>query len=118
MSSNVSHVDLLRLARALQSVTLGTDLDAVHTELCSLRNALVRHIRDEEGRAREPSHAVAATVRSGQQDLLREIDAILAHTDGADDECRCVSKAAHLTKAIARQATLENHLTTVTERRR
>lgn len=117
MNSNVSHVDLLRLARALRSVTLGSDLDAIHTELCSLRNALVRHIRDEEGQARELSPVVAAAVRRGQQDLLSDIDAILAHADGADDECRCVSKASHLTKAIARQATLENRLTTLTERR-
>ncbi len=117
MSSDISHVDLLKLARALQSVTLGRDLDAVHTELCSLRNALVRHIRDEEGLARQLVPAVAAAVRRGQQELLRDVDAILAHAEGVAAECRCVSEASHLTKAIARQAILENHLTIIADPR-
>ncbi len=118
MSGNVSHVDLMRFARALQTVTLGRDLDAVHSELCSLRNALVQHIRDEERHLREVSPAVADAVRRGQKDLLRDIDAVLDHSDGADDECRCVSKATHLTRSIARQARLESHMTTSADRRR
>ena len=118
MSSNVSHVDLLRFAGALQAVTLGRDLDAVHSELCSLRNALVHHIRDEERHLRGVSPAVADAVRRGQRNLLREIDAVLAHADEFDDDCRCVSKATHLTRSIARQATLESHLSAVTDRRR
>lgn len=117
-SNNVSHVDLLRFARVLQTVTLGRDVDAVHSELCSLRNALVRHIRDEEQQLRGVAPAVADAVRRGQKNLLREIDAVLAHADEADDECRCVSKATHLTKSIARQASLESHLTGVADRRR
>lgn len=117
MGEDVSHVDLLRLARSLQSVSLGTDIDAIHTELCSLRNALVRHIRAEQGQADSFSPPAAAAVRRGHQELLREIDAILTHADGSDDGCHCVIRVSHLTKAIARQAALENALYLAIERR-
>lgn len=117
MDDEVSHVDLLRLARSLHSVSLGTDIDAVHTELCALRNALVRHIRAEEGQFDSFSSPAVAAVRRGHEDLLREIDAILTHADGSDYGCRCVLKASHLTKAIARQAALENALHLAIERR-
>ncbi len=116
MNSNVSHVDLLGFARALQTVALRRDIDAVHSELCSLRNALVRHIRDEQPQLRGLAPPIAEAVRRGQKDLLREIDTVLAHAGEADDECRCVSKATHLTKALARQASLEIHLVAGTDR--
>ncbi len=110
MNSNVSHADLLELSRSLQSAALGRDVDVIHTELCSLRNALVCHIRDESALFQDFSPAVGSVVRRGQQQLLRSIDEILAHADEADDECLCVAKVSRLTRAIARQASLEHHL--------
>lgn len=107
---DVSHLDLLRRATALELAATRGDVDAVHTELCALRNALVEHVLQEESVTEQLSPVLKDMVHRGQRRLLRSIDELLGHAHAHGDECRCVARAIRIRETIFRQATLENRI--------
>lgn len=110
MDKDVSHLDLLRRGIALELAATSGDLDAVHTELCALRNALVAHVHQEEPATDQLSPLLKEVVHRGQRRILRSIDDLLGHAHAHSDECRCVARSIRVREAIARQATLENRI--------
>lgn len=111
-----SHLDLLDRAAALETAAVREDLRAVHTELCALRNELVAHLHGELSEVEVLGPASRRVVEGGQAELLRTVDDLLAHAadddvERAEDEadtCNCVTRSIQLTRAIVRQAKLEN----------
>ena len=124
--SRESHLDLLDLARALavharaDDATPGdasaVEIDALHDELCGLRNALVEHIHAERGELARLSPAARAAVEEGQRRLLHQVEDIMASADeGA--HCDCVGRSVHLVGMLATQARIEAGLLARRDRR-
>lgn len=104
----VSHLELLEAARAVQRIAVVGDADALHDEVCRLRNALISHLHHErvDGASDDLGQRLS---RHGQQRLLRFIDELLSSTsEGGSDDCTCLVRAAELRALLLRQVKLEN----------
>ena len=105
----VSHLDLLAAARAVQRIAAVGDADALHDEVCRLRNTLIAHLHDEGSFDGNPDDLGHRLSRHGQQRLLRFIDELLSSTsEGGSDDCTCLVRAAELRALLLRQVKLEN----------
>ncbi len=96
---------LIDAARAVQRAATHDDVDALHDEVCRLRNALVEHVAHcglEEGG--DVHHRLA---RHGQQRLLHFIDELLSTTHDGADTCTCLVRGAELRSLLIRQLRLE-----------
>ena len=101
-----SHLDLLRIARRVRATAVAADDDALHGELCDLRNALTNHLHAENHHLHGATGPIGRITLEGQQRLLRLIDdLLLGPRTGA--ECSCVVRAAEVEIALRRQAHLE-----------
>lgn len=101
---------LLACATALERAAMHDDMDAVHTELCALRNALVEHLHREDRMVDQLPEATATVVRNGHERLLCEIDELLAHSTQDGQDCACMIRSVQLTRSIAQQARVEGRL--------
>ncbi|GEM_PF-2782759 len=102
-----SHLDLLCIATRVRAAAVAGDDDALHSELCGLRNALTEHLRAERLDA-PTNESVGRIVLEGQQRLLRLVDGLLfGPRDGVDD-CNCLVRATEVDIALRRQARLES----------
>lgn len=111
--SRTTHRDLLAAARRLQAAALADDDDALHLELCRLRNTFVDHARGEqEELAARGERAVARlrVVESGHRRLLAHIDALLAEVGTEAGDCPCHRRAVELTRELSRHALVETAL--------
>ena len=104
------HLQLLARARRVSEVAVEGDMDAVHGELCELRNVLVRHLHRERDRLRPASDLHARVTRHGQDRLLTFVERLLADTGGDDGDCTCLVRAAELRALLVRQIRLEGGL--------
>ena len=107
----MEHVELLRAARSVQQASIDGDVEAVHAQLCELRNALVAHLRHEQRQHRggPGSDLRARLTRHGQERLLRFVDQVLAEAADEDDGgCTCLVRAAELRAMLLRQVRLES----------
>lgn len=114
----VSHLDLLAAARHVQRIAAGGDADALHEEVCRLRNALVAHVHDERAGDPRPDDHTHRLARHGQQRLLRFVDELLCSTSSdALDDCSCLVRAVELRALLLRQVKLENRVMSRSARR-
>lgn len=87
------------------------DLDAVHSELCRLRNDLARHLASEDDALAHLSPVARRLVTDGQQRLRALIDELLAAPSGdGRSDCACLARSDELFMLLLRQARLENDL--------
>ena len=105
MTDRPRQLDLLDAARAVQRAATDGDVDALHGEVCRLRNALVEHVAgcdlaDDGGVQRR-------VARHGQQRLLHFIDELLSTTHEGTESCTCVVRGAELRSLLIRQLRLE-----------
>jgi len=101
-----THVELLSLARSVQTAAVVEDLSELVRRVHRLREGLRCHVASErEGQDHLPA-ALRAVVFGGQDRLLRLVEGIALDLD-ADAECACVRHAAELVVALRRQAALE-----------
>ncbi|MCB1003469.1 MAG: hypothetical protein KDB35_04710 [Acidimicrobiales bacterium] len=108
MAADITHVALMARARRLEQAAIADDLDAVHAELCGLRNALVDHLHAEADSLEGLGTAVAEVISAGQHRLLSTVDELLNRVgDGDGADCACVQRSLEVTRALARQARLE-----------
>lgn len=110
MDDLTSHLDLIEGARAFRQAALAADLDGVHAELCTLRNALNRHSSGEDDSIVQLSPAARRVAADGQRRLRGLVDALLSSTAGGDPGCECLARADELFRLLNRQARLENGL--------
>lgn len=125
--SRESHLDLLDLARSLAAHARADDggagaasadeIDALHDELCALRNALVEHVHAERDELARLSPAARTAVEEGQRRLLHQVEDIMASAD-AGAHCDCVGRSVHLVGMLATQARIEAGLLARHDRRR
>lgn len=96
---------LLDAARAVQRAATEDDVDALHDEVCRLRNALVEHGVGTGPPDDGDVHVRLA--RDGQQRLLHFIDELLATTHEGAETCTCLVRGAELRSLLIRQLRLE-----------
>lgn len=109
MDVPISHLDLIEGARSLRRAAMGADVDAVHGELCELRNDLARHLSSESDSIAQLSPVARRLVTKGTKRLRSLIDELLAATGGdADADCACLARSDELFVELMRQARLEN----------
>jgi len=102
------HAELLRRSRSVQRAAVEGDADAVHDQLCELRNLLFRHLHDEQARTPASPELHARIVRHGQERLLSFTERLLT---GEDEEgCTCLLRAAELRALLVRQIRLETRV--------
>lgn len=107
----ISHLELLTAARAVQRIAVTGDADALHAEVCRLRNALATHVHDERATGGDSADIEHRLTRHGQQRLLRFIDEMLSSTSGDNgDDCTCLVRVAELRALLLRQVKLENQI--------
>lgn len=107
----VSHLDLLTAARDVQRIAAEGDADALHEEVCRLRNALISHVHDERAADQRPDDQAHRLARHGQQRLLRFVDELLCSTsEDQVDDCSCLVRAVELRGLLLRQVRLENRI--------
>ena len=105
MTDRPRHLELLDAARAVQRAAADDDMDALHSEVCRLRNALVEHVA---GCGLGDDGSVQRRVaRHGQQRLLHFIDELLSTTHESADTCTCMVRGAELRSLLIRQLRLE-----------
>lgn len=115
----VTHLDLLNASRDVQRLAAGEDADALHDEVCRLRNALVAHMHDERAADKRLDDQTQRLARHGQQRLLRFVDELLCSTsEDQVDHCSCLVRAAELRMLLLRQVRLENRIVSRSTRRR
>ena len=112
MDGSLTHLDLLDGARALEQAALGNDLDAVHRELCRLRNDLACHVVSEGPKLQALSPVSRRVVLQGQERLRKLIDEVIAGTPIGASECSCLVRAGDIVRSLTRQARLEVGLLT------
>jgi hypothetical protein len=112
MDGPVTHLDLLDGARALERAAVGRDLDAVHQELCRLRNDLARHVASEGPELQGLSLVSRRVVLDGQERLRVLIDDVIAGASSGATECSCLARAGDIVRSLTRQARLEVGLLT------
>lgn len=112
MDGAVTHLDLLDAARALERAALRNDLDAVHRELCQLRNALARHVVAERQELQGLSPVSRRVALQGQERLRTLIDDVIAGTPTGTSECSCLLQSGEIVRRLTRQARLEVGLLT------
>lgn len=105
MTDPPRQLDLLDAARAVQRAATEGDIDALHSEVCRLRNALVEHVAgcdlgDDGGVQRR-------VARHGQQRLLHFIDELLSTTHEGAETCTCLVRGVELRSMLIRQLRLE-----------
>lgn len=105
MTDRSSRIELLRAVRTVQQAAVADDVEALHDELCRLRNALVEHIGDAP--AGGASEAQLRLIRHGRRRLLRFIDDLLSTTHEAAESCTCLVRGAELRSLLLRQLQLE-----------
>lgn len=89
----------------MQRAATDGDVDALHDEVCRLRNALSDHAaRCGLDDADDLHHRLA---RHGQRRLLHFIDEILSTTQDGADSCTCMVRGAELRSMLIRQLRLE-----------
>jgi hypothetical protein len=106
----VSHIELLDRATAIEHAALRADADAVRAELRALRVALVGHLRAEEHCFDRLTPFTAELVRAGQQRLLAMTDDLLTQPRDSASSGACLVRSVELVRAIASQARLEGRL--------
>jgi hypothetical protein len=104
------HLELLERTRLVRRAAIDGDMDAVHGQLCELRNLLVQHLRGERDVRRPSSDLHARVTRHGQDRLLTFIERLLADTHDDDDRCSCLVRTAELRALLIRQIRLEGGL--------
>jgi hypothetical protein len=109
-TEEVSHIELLDRATAIEHAALRADADAVRAELRALRVALVGHLRAEEGCFDRLTPFTAELVRAGQQRLLALTDDLLTQSRDSTSGGACLVPSVELARAIASQARLEGRL--------
>jgi len=102
-----SHFNLLRIARSVRAAAAVADDDALHSELCRLRTALMDHVHAEREQWSGDTDPVARIVEDGQHRLLRLVDDLLFGPRDDAEECSCLVRAAEVEAALRRQARLE-----------
>lgn len=102
----ITHDDLLALARALQAAAIADDAAQLAVAVSSLQAGLRRHLASEQADRDHLPPALRAVVLGGQDRLLRIVDTISGHAE-LDHECACVRLGAELVVALQRQAALE-----------
>ena len=107
----VSHLELLAAARTVQRIAVTGDADALHEEVCRLRNAMVTHVHHERATGDDPDVIEHRLTRHGHQRLLRFIDELLSTTSGDGTDCTCLVRAAELRALLLRHVKLENRIT-------
>lgn len=107
VTAQTSHLDLLRMTRAVQRAAVEDDLDMLHLELCHLRNALVEHLHGEHDAHARRSSMVERVVAQGQHNLLRLVGDLVFTTAEHGADCTCLVRIAELHGALTRQARLE-----------
>jgi hypothetical protein len=112
MDGPVTHLDLLDGARALERAALSDDLDAVHQQLCRLRNDLARHVLSEGPELDDLSPVSRRVVLDGQERLRVLIDDVIGGTRADAPECVCLARAGDIVRSLTRQARLEVGLLT------
>ncbi|MFP5321018.1 MAG: hypothetical protein ACLGIC_04140 [Acidimicrobiia bacterium] len=82
------------------------DIDALHDEVCRLRNTLVErtHILASTGSAPDLQDRL---IRHGHERLLRFLDEILSNTHDGAGSCTCLVRGAELRSLLVRQLRLE-----------
>lgn len=101
-----SHVELLSLARSVQTAAVVEDIPELVRTVHRLREGLRCHVASErEGQDHLPA-TLRAVVLGGQDRLLRLVEGIALDLD-ADRACACMRHAAELVVALRRQAALE-----------
>lgn len=105
MTDPTSRMELLRAARAVQRSAVSEDLNALHDEMCRLRNALLApEPGGSDGAATDVQRRL---IRHGRRRLVRFIDEVLATTRGSAEECTCLVRGAELRSLVVRQIRLE-----------
>lgn len=102
----ITHDDLLALARVLQAAAIADDAAQLAVAVSSLQAGLRRHLASEQADRDHLPPALRAVVLGGQDRLLRIVDTISGHAE-LDHECACVRLGAELVVALQRQAALE-----------
>lgn len=103
------HLELLERTRLVRRAAIDGDMDAVHGQLCELRNLLVGHLRVERDVRRPSSDLHARVTRHGQDRLVTFIERLLADTHD-DGRCTCLVRTAELRALLIRQIRLEGGL--------
>jgi hypothetical protein len=104
MTEPPRQLDLLNAARAVQRAATDGDVDALHDEVCRLRNALVEHVSNHR---LDGGDVPARVARTGQQRLLHFIDELLWTTHEGAESCTCLVRGAELRSMLIRQLRLE-----------
>ena len=112
MDGLVTHLDLLDGALALERAALDKDLEAVHRELCQLRNDLAGHVASEAPKLESLAPVSRRVVLDGQERLRMLIDDVIAGSPAGASECSCLARAGDILRSLARQARLEVGLLT------
>ena len=104
------HLELLERTRLVSRAAVDGDIDRVHSELCGLRNLLVRHLHHERDRHQPGSDLHARVTRHGQDRLMTLVERLLADTDEKEGPCTCLVRTAELRARLIRQIRLEGAL--------
>lgn len=104
MNDPPRQLDLIEAVRAVQRTATDGDVDALHGEVCRLRNALVEHAARAGLDGDDVHHRLA---RHGQHRLLHFIDEMLSTTHDGFETCTCLVRAAELRSMLIRQLRLE-----------
>ena len=112
MTSTVSHVDLLAIARRVRRAVERDDAEDLHAELSRLRSELLDHVHAERPQLDALPDPEAAIALQGQQRLVRLLTEVLFEQDDGVDPgaCTCVVRAAEIELALRRQVRLETSL--------
>lgn len=105
MTDPPRQLDLLDAARAVQRAATDGDMDALHGEVCRLRNALVEHVAGDD--QADDGSVQRRLARHGQQRLLHFIDELLSTTHERAEGCTCLVRGAELRSLLIRQLRLE-----------
>lgn len=106
-SGDLSHIDLLGIARAVQHAVIEDDTDEVHALLCRLRADLVTHLHAERQRLLSGQGSLDRVVLDGQRRLMTLLEDVIAGMGDGPGECNCLVRAAEIEIALRRQARLE-----------
>lgn len=107
MDNGPTHLDLFTIAHSVRRAARDGDIDALHAHLEELRASLRDHIGGEPSGLSPNAGARGAVTSRGQQRPLSLLDSLLAATEDAPEECRCLVRAVEVEAALRRQARLE-----------
>jgi hypothetical protein len=102
-----SQLDLVASAHALRAAAVADDVDGVHSELASLRTALLEHLQHRAEDLTSLSEPVRLVVVDGQRRVLALLNDLLLGPRADEDGCCCLLRAAEVELAVRRQARLE-----------